>query len=345
MTSSCRRWSRTLRPSRVPRACAALVALACLAAGSAAQTLKLATLVPEGSIWDRSERELGAAIQKATGGRVKFQVYPGGVAGDEPDLLRKLRVGQLQAVLFSAPGLGDIDPAFFLFQVPLLFESDAEVLHVLDAMRPELEKRLEAKGCVLLHWTNVGWLRIFGSKPVASYADFKARKQFVWGTEGRLASWYQELGLQPVSLSATDVLTGLETGLIETLPVTPLAALALQWFRSAPYMLDHRFAPLLGALVVSKSSWEKLKPEDRAEIQRLARETERKLFADVPKQEEQALAEMAKRGLSIAKEPASDAEAWMKLASEFQRRFRTHTVPPEIFDQATKLLEEHRGRR
>lgn len=322
-----------------------LVAALALAAPAGAQSLKLATLVPEGSIWDKSERELGAAIQSATGGRIKFQIYPGGVAGDEPDFLRKIRIGQLQGALFSASGLGDIDPAFYVFQVPLLFENDAEVLYVLERMRGEFERRLLEKGCVLLHWTNVGWLRFFASKPVASFDDFKKRKQFVWGTDGRLQKWYQELGLQPVSLSGADVLTGLQTGLIEALPATPLAALSLQWFRPAPFMLDHRFAPLLGGLVVSKSTWDKVAESDRELIRKLASETETKLLAEIPKREEEAVAEMQKRGLTIAAEPASDAEKWLALGHEFQTRFRTHTVPPEIFDQTVKLLEEHRNSR
>jgi TRAP-type C4-dicarboxylate transport system substrate-binding protein len=329
-------------PDVARRALAALALLALGASLVAAQTLKLATLVPEGSIWDKSERELGAAIQAATAGRVKFQIYPGGVAGDEPDFLRKMRLGQLQGALFSAPGLGDVDPGFFLFQVPLLFENDAEVAHVLDVMRPVLAKRLEDKGCVLVHWTNVGWLRIFASKPVASFDEFKKRKQFVWGSEGRMASWYQELGLQPVTLSGADVLTGLQTGLIEALPATPLAALSLQWFRPAPHMLDHRFAPLLGGLVVAKGAWEKISAEDRAKILELAHASETKLFAEIPKQEDEAVAEMQKRGLVVVKEPDGDAEKWLKLGQEFQTRFRTHSVPPEVFDQAMQLLQEQR---
>jgi TRAP-type C4-dicarboxylate transport system substrate-binding protein len=311
----------------------------------AQQTLKIGTLVPEGSLWDKELRALGAKVQGATEGRVRFQVYPGGVAGDEPDLLRKLRIGQLQGVLFSAPGLGDIDPAFFLFQVPLLFETDEEVQHVLGAMRPELEQRLDAKNLVLLHWSNVGWLRFFASKPLASYADFTARKQFVWGSESRMASWYQELGLRPVTLAATDVLTGLQTGLIESLPVTPLAALSLQWFRSAPYMLDHRFAPLLGGLVVSKGTWGKLSEADRAAILRLSLESERATFSAIPAREAEALSEMEQRGLKIAKEPAGDAARWLALGKAFQQRFREFVVPPAILDRATQLLEEHRAGR
>jgi TRAP-type C4-dicarboxylate transport system substrate-binding protein len=342
MRSSCPRWSE--RSRRLGPALALLL-LPLLAGVAPAQTLKLATLVPEGSLWDKAVRELGARLGSDTAGRVRFQVYPGGVAGDEPDLLRKLRAGQLQAALFSAPGLGDIDPASYVFQVPLLYEDDAEVQLVLEELRPVLARRLEEKGLVLVHWGAAGWLRIFSSKPVASYADFKARKQFVWGTDGRQARWYRELGLEPVSLAATDVLPGLQTGLIESLPVTPLAALSLQWFRSAPYMLEDRFAPLLGGLVVAKSAWSRLSEADRAAFLALGRETERRLFEEVPLREAQALEEMRQRGLTIASVPAGDRAQWLALGRGFQQRFREHSVPTEIFDRAVALLEEHRRNR
>jgi len=307
-----------------------------------AQTLKLGTIVPEGSLWDKAMRQLGAAVARDTAGRVKFQIYPGGVAGDETDLLRKMRIGQLQAALISAPGMAEVDPAFNLFQVPLFFESGEEVRLVIDGLCPVLEQRLSDKGFVLLHWGDTGWMRIFSSKPIASIADFRRLKQFVWGSETRLGTWYQELGLRPVSLSANDVLTGLQTGLIEALPVTPLAALSLQWFRSAPYMFDNRFAPLLGATIVSQAAWNKLAPADRETLLSLARQTETQLFQEIPEQEAEALAEMQKRGLTITKELPSDAGEWLELSRQFQERFRTSSVPPEVFDQAVKLLEQHR---
>ena len=191
-----------------------------------AQTkLKLATLVPEGSLWDKALRRMGTTIQEGTANRVALQIYPGGVAGDEPDLLRKMRIGQLHAAMLSSSGLGDIDSSFLVFQIPLLFRTDEEVQHVLQELSPVFEQRLRDKGFVLLHWGHAGWLQIFSTKPIDSYASFQGMKQFVWGSESQLGSWYQELGLRPVPLSATDVLTGLQTGLIEALPVTPLAAL------------------------------------------------------------------------------------------------------------------------
>ncbi len=332
-----------MSPAARARCLAALLGVLFLSAAPLrAQTLKLATLVPEGSLWDKTLRRLGASLQSETEGRVKLQLYPGGVAGDEPDFVRKMRIGQLHGALLSAPGLADIDPAFYVFQVPLLFETDEEVHLVLEKLGPLFAQRLSDKGFVLVHWADSGWLRIFSSRPIASFEQFRGLKQFVWGNESRMGRWYQELGLRPVALAATDVLTGLQTGLIEALPVTPLAALALQWFRSAPHMLDHRFAPLLGATVVSRTAWDKLEAGDREKLGALARESQEFLFQEVPRQERAALEEMKKRGLTITQEPQSDGDRWVQLGLEFQKRFRASTVPPEIFDQVARVLEESR---
>jgi len=314
----------------------------CLSGLCAAQTLKMAALVPEGSLWDKSVRQLGADAQEATGGRVRFQLYPGGVAGDEPDFLRKIRIGQLQGALFTAPGLGDIDPAFHVFEAPLLFRDDAEVRAVLTTLGPDFRRRLQEKGFELLYWVDAGWMRIFATRPVRDFDDFKTLKQFVWGSETSLGRWYQELGMRPVALAATDVLTGLQTGLIEALPATPLAALSLQWFRSAPYMIERRFAPLLGAVVISQKAWDRLAAPDKETLLSLAGKAEERLFEALPQQETQALAEMTERGLHVVGEPASDGSKWTDLGQEFQRRFRSASVPTDFFDRVVALLEEHR---
>lgn len=318
-----------------------LVALG-LARPAGAQDLKLATLVPEGSIWDKSLRDLGAAVKNETGGRVGFRVYPGGVAGDEPDFLRKMRIGQLHGALLTAAGLADIDPAFHVLEVPLFFETDAQVLAAIEALSADLERRLADKGFALVHWSHAGWLHVFASKPVARFDDFRARKQFVWGNDSSMVGWYQDLGLHPVSLSASDVLTGLETGLIEALPITPLAALSLQWFRSAPYMVDHRFAPLVGAVVVTKSSWNKLSEADRATLRRLGAKAQAEVFQEIPRREAEAIEEMQKRGLEVSPEEPTDTARWLELGKAFQEKFRDHSVPREVFDRAAAAVREAR---
>src|SRR5439155_19377662 len=149
----------------------ALVSLATLPPAAArAQTavVKLATLVPEGSVWDKALREMGAEWTTATQGRVKLQVYPGGVAGDEPDVVRKMRLGQLQSGAITTAGLASIDPAFNLFNIPMFFSSYPEMFAVLEKMEPILKRRLEERGFVLLMWGHGGWVYFFTKPPVAS---------------------------------------------------------------------------------------------------------------------------------------------------------------------------------
>jgi len=142
--------------------------------------------------------------------------------------------------------------------------------------------------------------------------------------------------------AATDVLTGLQTGLINALPATPLTALSLQWFRSAPNMFDHRFAPLMGATIISQRTWAKIEAGDREVIRASASGIADYLFEEVPAQEEQALAEMQRRGLTITEVDPRDEDEWRGLALHLQNRMREVTVPKEIFDQASEILAEYR---
>ena len=337
MSSSSNRWTRLLA-RLLPLGLVPLLG----AAPVGAQSIKLATIVPEGSIWDKAIRRLGAEWEAGTDGRVSLRVYPGGVAGDEPDIIRKMRIGQLHGALMSTSGLGDIEPAFLLFETPLFFQTDDEIRHLLTEMGPVFERRLEEKGYVLVHWGHAGWLRMFSDEPIESYEDFRNMKQFVWGSENRMGTWYQEKGLKPVPLAATDVLTGLQTGLIDALPATPLTALSLQWFRSAPNMFENRFAPLVGATIVSKGAWNKIGEKDRETLLAAARGTADHLFEEVPAQEEQALAEMQRRGLRVTQVRPADEPEWRGLALHLQKRMREVTVPDEIFDQASEILAEYR---
>lgn len=334
MTSS---WTRSALPA---------VALAALAGLAGAQRIKLATLVPDGSIWDRTLKQMGATWREKTDGRVSLNIFAGGVAGDEDDMVRKLRIGQLQACLFTASGLGQVEPGFRVFEIPLLFEDEAEFEHVLENLMPLLEARLEKEGYKLIHWAHAGWVRIFSSKPIRSYDDFIGMKQFVWGGGTRVGKWYEEKGIRTVPLSAPDILTGLQTGLVEVVPATPLAVLSLQWFRSAPYMFERRLAPLVGGTIVSERTWKKVAPEDQQAMLAAGERAQETLFREVPASEQDALREMRNRGLQVTEARAEDQARWDGLARHFQDRMRTDSVPPEIFDRVQELLREFRaGRR
>jgi TRAP-type C4-dicarboxylate transport system substrate-binding protein len=307
--------------------------------------VKMATLVPDGSVWHKTLLTMGDEWAKETQGRVTLRLYPGGVAGDEPDMLRKMRIGQIHASALTVKGLTDITDAFGVFGIPNLFASYDELYAVIDAMEPVLRKKLEEKNFVLLSWGHAGWIHFFTKQPVRSVGDLKKLKIWVWaGDEKAIATW-KENGYTPVPLAATDILTGLQTGMIDALPTVPLGALQLQWFRSTDHMLDVGLAPLVGGLVMTRQAWSKISEADRAKVLAACKRAETKLQSVIPEQDKSAIAEMQKRGLTVTSlKPESVAE-WNAETEKFSKRMRGIMVPPEILDLAMRERTTYRQRK
>jgi TRAP-type C4-dicarboxylate transport system substrate-binding protein len=304
--------------------------------------IKLATLVPDGSVWDRAMKDMGAEWTRTTAGRVQLRVYPGGVAGDEPDIVRKLRIGQLQAAAVTTSGLADIDPAFRVFGIPMFFDSYPELYAVLSRMEPTLKQRLEAKGFVLLNWGHGGWVYFFTRHSVSTVAEIKKVKMFAWAGDDNWVQMWKNNGYSPVALAATDILTGLQTGMIDGYPTTPLLALTLQWYRQTPNMVGIGMAPLVGGLVVSKQAWNKIPPDDRAKLQAAARRLELRLQTDVPRQDTTAVEEMRRRGLKVTVVPPAAVAEWRAAAERFAVGMRGGMVPGDILAMATRERDAFR---
>ena len=304
--------------------------------------VKLATLVPDGSVWDKAFRKMGSDWKRETDGRVQLRIYPGGAAGDEPDILRKIRIGQLHAAALTVEGLSGIDSAFRIFEIPMFFASTAELTHVLEGIAPVFERRLRDKGFVLLHWGHAGWVHLFSTRSVQGPDDLKKLKQFVWAGDEGSARFWSDQGFQPVPLAATDIPMGLQTGMIEAVPAPPLSALAFQWFRSTPFMLDQGALPYLGATVITEKTWKKLSDEDQAKVLAACQRAEEYLAKEVPEQEREAIIEMKKRGVTVV-EPLADRGPWQKIADSYAARLREEAIPEDVFDQVNKLRAEFRA--
>jgi TRAP-type transport system periplasmic protein len=322
----------------------ALVVALAPAARAQGTVIKLATLVPEGSVWDKVLREMGSDWSTSTQGRVSLRIYPGGVAGDEPDVVRKMRIGQLHAAAITTAGLADIDPAFQIFNIPMFFDSYPELYAVLDKMEPVLKQRLESKGFVLLNWGHGGWVFFFTKQPVDNLDALKKTKMFAWAGDDKMVQRWKSNGFQPVALAATDILTGLSTGMIETYPSTPLIGLTLQWYRQTPYMVGVGLAPLVGGLVITKKAWSAIKPEDQAKLLAACDRVERRLMTEVPKQDTTAVVEMQKRGLTVTKVTPANVEKFRTAAQAFATSMRGDLVPADILDMATRERDAFRKR-
>jgi TRAP-type C4-dicarboxylate transport system substrate-binding protein len=343
VTLPCRSPRRSPSRAAVALAVALGAGLVLPATGNAKEVLKLATLAPQGSVWDATLRALGARWSRESGGAVELRIYPGGVAGDEADVVRKMRIGQFQGAALSVTGLGEITPAFNVFHIPMLIESWAEVDAVLAQLRPELERRLAEKGYTLLFWSHGGWVHLFSREPIRTLADLKRQKLFVWaGSDAQVQQWRRH-GYQPVPLAATDVTMGFQTKMIDVVPTTPIAALTLQWFRSTPYMQGLGLAPLIGAVVVQTPAWEKIDAAARAKLVAAAREAEAELAREVPAQDAAAVEQMKARGLQVIEISGEQRAEWRRAAEEFAADAHESTAPADLLAATRAAIARHRG--
>lgn len=334
----------TLRQTMVATALSLSLALALPAQAAGRNLVKLGTAAPDGSVWHRGLQDMATTLDRESGGAVTLRVYAGSVAGDEPDMVRKMRLGQLQAASISIIGLTRIDEAFEVFAIPMFYESYEDLFHVMDALEPIMTQRLAERGFVFLGWGLGGWARLFTSAPIRTVDDLRKMKMFVSAGDDPRVQYWKNNGFRPVPLAITDILTGLQTGLIDGLATTPLAALMLQWYRQAPYMMDIELAPLIGATIITDKAWARLPAESRSSLTASARKLEDALRREIPPQDDEAIREMGKRGLTVVSPERGGEQAgpWRKLSDGLARHMRGSIVPAEVYDRAVEARDEYR---
>ena len=305
--------------------------------------VKLATLAPRGSSIHQILQAMGEKWRDAPGGGAALTIYTDGTMGGEAEAVRRMRVNQVQAGMLSVAGLAQIDRAVTALQyMPMVFRSTGEVEFVRRRLRPMLDKRLEEKGCVALFWADAGWVRFFSKKRVIHPDDLKKLKMFALASDVNQIDLMKSAGFQPVPLEYTDTLTGLQTGLIESVPTIPFYALAGQLYLPAPYMLEINYAPLNGALVIARKSWEALPPITRAAMRQAAEEAGDKIQEQSRKEMHESVIAMQKRGLKVdSLTPEVEAE-WRTVFEGVYPKLRGNLVPAEMYDEVQRLLTEYR---
>jgi TRAP-type C4-dicarboxylate transport system substrate-binding protein len=234
-----------------------------------AYVLKFATLAPQGSTWMNLLETWGRQLESQSQGRLTVKFYPGGIAGDEPDVLRKIRFGQLQGAAVSGHGIGEVYSPARVLEVPFLFRDHAEIDYVRTRLMPTIDAGMRKNGFEMVGWMEVGFVHFFSTKPVTSLEDMRARRIWQWQGDRFIAAFFSASHWSPVSLPISDVYMGLSTGLVDTVMATPLSSIALQWFTKTPYMSEIPMANGIGALLVSSKFFATLPPD----LQRLVRDT------------------------------------------------------------------------
>jgi len=308
-----------------------------------AQTLiKMGTLVPKGSPWHDILLHMGEEWKKASDGKVTLLIYPGGEQGDEPEMVQKIRIKKLQSVALSGAGLSGIDAAVSALQIPMMLDSYEELDYVRDHIAPRLEKGLADRGFIVLNWGDAGSVHFFTKQPASHPDEIRKLRLCVLQGDNSTFQLYKMNGFRPVALAATDILTGLQTGLIEAFQGPPLLALSNQWFGGAKNMLDISFAQLVGATLISKDVWAKIPAPVQKQMLDSAHAAGTALRAEIRKAEASSIPMMQQFGLNVVHADPKTIAEWRQLTESIWPKLRGTMVPPDLFDEVKRLRDEYR---
>jgi TRAP-type C4-dicarboxylate transport system substrate-binding protein len=304
--------------------------------------IRLGAVVPKGSLWDESLQYVRQEWRKISGGTVQVTVYSGGVLGDEVEMVRQIRQGRIQAVGLSSVGLSRIDNGVSCLQVPMMFRSYDELDYVRDRIAPRLEQRIEAKGFKVLNWADGGWVHTFTKKPARTPDDVRRMKLFTSAGDPETERLYKDFGFHVVPLSLTDMITSLQTGMIEAFSTVPLFAELEESYKLAPYMIDVLWMPLVGGTVISQQVWEQIPAAYRAPMLEAARGAGARLRGDIRAMGDDAVREMTKRGLQVIAVDAPTRELWQSSAERAYPQLRGSYCPADLFDEVVRLRDGFR---
>jgi len=329
------------------RSFALALILAVILAGAPTQAarLKLATLSPDGSAWMERMREGAAEVAVETGGRVHIKYYPAGVMGNDTAVLQKMRIGQLQGGTVMAGSLSEVYPDIEVYSLPMKFRSFSEVDHVRKTMDPLLLDALSQKGLIAFGIAEGGFAYILSQKPVRNLADLRQRKMWIPGGNPNVLEGVKDFNLKPIPLAVSDVLAGLQTGLIDTVTTSPIAAVALQWHTRVNYLLDVPFMYIYALFVADQKVFSKLSPKDQAVV----REILTRMFADIDRRNREdnikAMATLPNQGIEfITPSPEALAELRDHSDTVARRLVETGRFSPRIVKALDDDLNAFRRR-
>jgi TRAP-type transport system periplasmic protein len=306
--------------------------------------IKIATIATEGSTWMKIMEQFDAEVREKTAGEVGFKFYPGGVLGDDSDVLKKIRTsGQIQGGGFTGVGLGEIAPGLRVLEIPFTFRSADEVHAVRDRMSAELEKMLSDAGFELIGWADVGFVYLFTKEPVGSIADLKKVKMWLWQGDPLAETLLRTVGVSPVPLPITDVVTSLQTGLINGVYTSPMGCISLQWFTRVGYMTDIPVTHANGAVVVTKKSFDSISPASQAIVKESAKKYFDMLNEATAKEGAASLTTLKEKGIKSVALDEADKSGFDAVGKTVREKLVGTLYTQAVLDRTLQTLADVRS--
>lgn len=323
----------------------AFVAVALVATAAEAQTLKIATLAPEGHTWVKEMREAGANIKARTAGRVEVKFFPGGVMGNADAVMRKMKLGQLQGGALTGAELTPVYRDASVYSLPFLFNDLAEVDYVRAKVDPLLRAGFEKSGMVAVGLSGGGFAYLMSTKPIANKDDLRSTKVWVPQNDRIAQVAFEKGGVNPIALPIGDVNTSLQTGLLETVGITTGGAIAFQWHTRVKFVVDLPLTYVMGVLVLDQKAFNRIAAAD----QPIVREEFAQAFADMDaagkRDNDSARAALVKQGIVFKTPNAEEIGYWRGIGEQtLKQMLANHEISKDLLDTIQKLKAEFRAK-
>ena len=321
----------------------AVLALCCTASGTAL-TIKLGSVAPANTPWDLALRGLAADWARISDGEIEVKIFPGGIAGNETDMIRKMRIGQLQAAAMTAISFNNIYPGVLAIAQPMLVRTDEEMRNILEEMTPFFNAQFEERGFVPLMWAPIGWVKFFAREPVRTADDLRRLKLWVGSASPAVLRAWQQAGFNPVALPLSEVTTGLQSGMIDAVASSPTGAASFQWFGIVPHMTDLRFTPLFGAVMISKRAWQRIPAELRPRLLRAATLAAQRVSEGAYEMDDLAVHVMKAHGLQVHAATAALEHEFQDVIARYFGELIGDEIDPVAYELVIEKVAAYRAR-
>ncbi|MBI4209342.1 MAG: TRAP transporter substrate-binding protein DctP [Deltaproteobacteria bacterium] len=312
---------------------------------SSKYVIKIATLAPEGSSWLQVWTRMRQEIEEKTEGQITSQMYAGGVMGDDPDMVRKLRLGQLDVVAVTSLGAKLLVQELAVFDLPFLFEDWEEAEYVRNQLRPEFEKRFEEKGLYLIDWVHQGFVHINSQMPIRTPEKLSRQKVWAWAGEEVSIATLEALGVKPITTPVPEALSALQTGLVTVIPTGVLPLLALQWFNEVNYITPLNMRYELAVVAANKKNWDQIEPDSVRVINQTFANHRGEISTQVQKDSDIALEEMFRQGIKKIELTPSEREVFAQKTRPVWDQFAGKLYPRSLLDRVLEEREIYREKK
>ena len=302
--------------------------------------IKLATVAPEGTEYYNLLFEMGQRWQQETNGQIQLRIYPNGVVGGERDTIRKMRVGQIQASAMSSIGLAELTDQIQAFTLPMGFKNYDEIDRVKNVMFGDISEGLSQSGFKLLFLVDIGWVYWFSTEEISVPQDLMDAKIYTTGGDYVTVELFKKFGFNAIPVSETDILTSLQTGMINSMQTVPILSLSSGWSALMPNMLDLKWGAFVGAVIVDERVWKKIKPEHQKIMMNIAQDIGKKYQKSGREMEKKAIDVMQQYGMKIKKPSEEEIAIWNDFKDEITPDVIDTYLTNEIYEKVTSAINE-----